>query len=158
MEQCLAGLKIAISGLQGEVCVSGLLLHFTITFRTITVMLRNAQDYAAAARTVQTLGGEVVRVRATCLPDVLVCTSVRSQTYQVNFLQAYFLPWHVCAGCALLQGRHQAAPPAGSACKRGWDACAASCLAGSLHSKRLPGAYTAVETCRQCVCCPIKVS
>ena len=158
MEQCLAGLKTAISGLQGEVRVSGLLLQFTCTFRTITPMLRNAQDYAAAVRSVQTLGGEVVRVSATCLPDVLVCTSVRSQTYQVRFLQAFYLPWHVCAGCALLQDRHQAAQPAGSACKQGWDACAASCLAGGLHSKRLPGAYTAVETCRQCVCFSIKVS
>ena len=119
--------------------MSGLLLHFTNIFRTLPPMLRNAQDYAAAARSVQALEGEVVRVSATCLPDVLVCTSVRSQTYQVRFLQAYFLPWHVCAGCALLQDRHQAAPPAGSACKRGWDACAASCLAGGLHSKRAHG-------------------
>ena len=100
MEQCLAGLKIAISGLQGEVRVSGHLLHITNTFRTITPTLRNAQDYAATARGVQALGGEVVRVSATCLPDVLVCTSVRSQTYQVRSFQAYFLLWYVCWICS----------------------------------------------------------
>ena len=66
-------------------------------------MLRVAQDYAAAARSVQALGGEVVRVSATCLPDVLVCTSVRSRTYQVCSLQACFPAMARCAGCALLR-------------------------------------------------------